>query len=163
MLATTRASSWQPPQPTSRTSQKSHPEGCVSCTLYGNISLFCFNFFLTFLYIKWKCYLIILVALFNPASTNGQIGSLKSSEFQEFFSQGKHGLRMLIFLLTFSYLPYFNPQKIKPAIFLCGPRQMILNIRRSSQNMKNWLLPVFTLQSKLIIYTLMTIFWRIFF
>ncbi len=29
---------------------------------------------------------------------NGQIGSLKSSEIQVFFSQGKHRFRMLIFL-----------------------------------------------------------------
>ncbi len=46
---------------------------------------------------------------------NGQIGSLKSSEFQK----------------------NFNPQKRKSAIFLCGPRQLILNSRQRSQNMKN--------------------------
>ncbi len=114
--------------------------------------------------IDYKCYMP--TAGFDRLSQqvlNGQIGSLKSSEFQEFFSQGKHRLRMLILLLTFSYLTYFNPQKIKPAFFLCGPRQLILNSRRSSQNRKNWLLPVFTIQSMWIIYTLMIIFWKNFF
>jgi hypothetical protein len=40
---------------------------------------------------------------------NGQIGSPKSFEFQEFFSQGKQRLRTLIFLLMFPYVPNFNP------------------------------------------------------
>jgi hypothetical protein len=42
---------------------------------------------------------------------NGQIGSPKSFEFQEFFSQGKQRLRTLIFFLMFPYVPNFNPQK----------------------------------------------------
>ncbi len=36
----------------------------------------------------------------------------------------------------FPYVPNFNPQKQKPAISVCGPRQLIVNSRRSSQNMK---------------------------
>ncbi len=68
---------------------------------------------------------------------NGQIGSPKSFEFQEFFSQEKHRLRTLLFLKMLPYVPNFNSQKQKPAISVCGPRQLIVNDRRSSQNMKN--------------------------
>ncbi len=68
---------------------------------------------------------------------NGQIGSPKSFKFQELFSQWKHRLRTLIFFLMFPYLPNFNPKKQKPAISVCGPRQLIVNSRQSSQNMKN--------------------------
>jgi hypothetical protein len=35
------------------------------------------------------------------------------------------------------YIPNFNPQKQKPANSVCGPRQLTVNSRRSSQNVKN--------------------------
>jgi hypothetical protein len=37
----------------------------------------------------------------------------------------------------FPYLPNFNPQKQIPAISVCGPRQLIVNSRQTSQNVKN--------------------------
>jgi hypothetical protein len=83
---------------------------------------------------------------------NGQIGSPKSFKFEEFFSQEKHRLRTLIFLKMFPDVPNFNPQKQKPAISVCGPRQLIVNSRRSSQNIK-MSGAVFTTQRKWIIYT----------
>jgi len=37
----------------------------------------------------------------------------------------------------FLYVLNFNPQKQKPAISVCGPRQLIVNSRQSSKNVKN--------------------------
>ncbi len=73
----------------------------VSCTLFGNISLFCFNFFLSFLYIKWKCYLSFLGALFNwdlivyPGTWRGIFWS---PSFMEVFD------RLLFFSLKIQFL-----------------------------------------------------------
>ncbi len=37
----------------------------------------------------------------------------------------------------FPYLPNFNPHNLKPANFVCGPHQLIVNIRRSSKQSSN--------------------------
>ncbi len=79
---------------------------------------------------------LFLIEEFFQKVINGQSWSFKSSEFQFFFSEGKYWFRMLIFL-NGPISTDFNPQKRKPAIFLCGPHQLIVNSRQSSQNVKN--------------------------
>jgi hypothetical protein len=89
------------------------------------------------------------VCLLTQQVLNGQIGSPKSFEFQELFSQGKQRLfERSFFFKMFPYVPNFNPQKQKPAISVCGPRQLIVNSRRSSQNMRNGWCRFLTIQRK---------------
>ncbi len=107
--------------------------------------------------------LIVSVRKLTQEVLNRQIGSLKSSQFQIFFSQGKNWLRMLIFFQKSPYLPNFNPPKKKTSNFFvwassADPKQQT----ELSKKREKWFLPVFIIESKWIIYTLMTIFWRIF-
>ncbi len=51
----------------------------------------------------------------------------------------------------FPYVQNFTPQKQKPAISVCGPRQLVVNSKQSSQNMRNGWCRFLTIQRKLII------------
>ncbi len=62
----------------------------------------------------------------------------------------------------FTYLPNFNPLKRKPAISVCGPYQLIVNIRESSQHHNNGRCRF--LQNKVSeLYIVNDIFWQNFF
>ena len=66
---------------------------------------------------------------------NGQIGLRKSCELQKIILYvEKIGLELCKVFLMFPLNMNFKPQSKKPAIAECGPHQLMVNTRRSSQN-----------------------------
>ncbi len=85
----------------------------------------------------------------NQQVINGQIGSLKSSEFQKKkFRRVKINLECNFFFQNDPISTKFNPQKRKPAIFFLWASSADRKQQTELSKREKWLVPVFTIQSK---------------
>ena len=85
----------------------------------------------------------MMISVLSQQVLNGQIGSPKSFEFQEFFSQGRQRLRTQIFFKNVPICTKFYPPETKTGHFCVWASSAGRKQQTELSKHEKWLVPVF--------------------